>query len=228
LAPELNKAKEDTKGLAKDIDDVLVYALYPVTGLKFLKWKYGKEAPPAETKPITMEQVRKQDELVAKAKAGQLVEKPQKKAPAPSENLRKFNVFVDGDYFEVGVDAVGGAPVVNFVRPMAVAAAAPAVAPPPAAPPAPATAPAPSAPKVEAAPAPADVKGVPLTAPMPGMIVKYLKSVGDKVSEGETLVVLEAMKMENALPSPASGTVKVLNFGSGDSVKKGDVLAVVG
>nr|MCU0564148.1 acetyl-CoA carboxylase biotin carboxyl carrier protein subunit [Desulfobacterales bacterium] len=68
----------------------------------------------------------------------------------------------------------------------------------------------------------------PMTAPMPGMIVKYVKAVGDKVKEGETLVVLEAMKMENALPSPASGTVKALNFGSGDSVKKGDVLAVVG
>jgi oxaloacetate decarboxylase alpha subunit/pyruvate carboxylase subunit B len=63
---------------------------------------------------------------------------------------------------------------------------------------------------------------------MPGMIVKYHKNVGDKVSEGETLVVLEAMKMENALPSPATGTVKAVNFGSGDSVKKGDVLAVVG
>ena len=228
LEPELEKAKEATKGLAKDIDDVLVYALYPVTGLKFLKWKYGKEAPPADTKPISMEQVRKQDDLVAKAKAGLLVEKPQKKAPAPSENLRKFNVFVDGDYFEVGVDAVGGAPMVTTLRPMAAPAAVPAPAA-PAAPPAPAApAPAPEAPKAEAPKAAPETKGTPLTAPMPGMIVKYLKNVGDKVSEGETLVVLEAMKMENALPSPASGTVKALNFGSGDSVKKGDVLAVVG
>jgi hypothetical protein len=106
------KGRQATKDLAKDIDDVLIYALYPVTGLKFLKWKYGKEAPPADTRPVTLEQVRKQDELVQKAKAGLLVEKPQKKAPAPSENLRKFNVFVDGDYFEVGSNP-GGAPVVN-------------------------------------------------------------------------------------------------------------------
>jgi len=229
LAPELEKAKEATKGLAKDIDDVLIYALYPVTGLKFLKWKYGKEAPPADTKPVTMEQVRKQDELVAKAKAGLLVEKPQKKAPAPSENLRKFNVFVDGDYFEVGVDALGGAPMVNTARPMAAPAAAPAPPPAPAVPAAPAApAAAPEAPKAEAPKAAADVKGTPLSAPMPGMIVKYLKNVGDKVSEGETLVVLEAMKMENALPAPTNGTVRALNFSSGDSVKKGDVLAVVG
>jgi oxaloacetate decarboxylase alpha subunit/pyruvate carboxylase subunit B len=229
LEPELEKAKEATKGLAKDIDDVLIYALYPVTGLKFLKWKYGKEAPPAETKAITLEQVRKQDDLVAKAKAGQLVEKPQKKAPAASENLRKFNVFVDGEYFEVGVDTIGGAPMVNYARPMAAPAPMPAPAPVAAPAPAPAAPPAAAeAPKAEAPKAAADTKGAPLAAPMPGMIVKYLKNVGDKVSEGETLVVLEAMKMENALPSPASGTVKALNFGSGDSVKKGDILAVVG
>ena len=232
LEPELEKAKEATKGLAKDIDDVLIYALYPVTGLKFLKWKYGKEAPPAETKAVTLEQVRKQDELVAKAKAGQLVEKPLKKAPAPSENLRKFNVFVDGDYFEVGVDAVGGAPMVNYARPMPapVAVAAPAPVAAPAAAPAPAAMPAaaPEASKAAAAKVSADTKGTPLAAPMPGMIVKYLKNVGDSVKEGETLLVLEAMKMENALPAPATGTVKALNFSSGDSVKKGDILAVVG
>jgi oxaloacetate decarboxylase alpha subunit/pyruvate carboxylase subunit B len=84
--------------------------------------------------------------------------------------------------------------------------------------------------KEEAAPAPAaaDVEGTPLTAPMPGMIVNYQKKVGDEVSEGETVVILEAMKMENALPSPASGTVKAINFSSGDSVQKNDVLAIIG
>ena len=226
LDPELEKAKEATKGLAKDIDDVLIYALYPVTGLKFLKWKYGKEAPPAETKARTMEEVRAADDLVRKAKAGLLVEKLQKKAPAPSDQLRKFNVFVDGEYFEVGVDAVGGTPMVNYARPMAAPVAMPA--PVPVAAPAPAPAAAPEAPKAEAPKAAADTKGTPLLAPMPGMIVKYLKNVGDSVKEGETLLVLEAMKMENALPAPASGTVKALGFSSGDSVKKGDVLAVVG
>jgi oxaloacetate decarboxylase alpha subunit/pyruvate carboxylase subunit B len=67
-----------------------------------------------------------------------------------------------------------------------------------------------------------------MLAPMPGMIVSYEKQVGDSVSEGETILVLEAMKMENALPAPTSGTVKAVNFSSGDSVKKGDVLAVIG
>jgi oxaloacetate decarboxylase alpha subunit/pyruvate carboxylase subunit B len=60
------------------------------------------------------------------------------------------------------------------------------------------------------------------------MIVSYNKQVGDSVSEGETLLVLEAMKMENALPAPTTGTVKAIHYTSGDSVKKGDVLAVIG
>ncbi len=48
LPPELDKAKEATKDLAQDIGDVLIYALYPTTGMKFLRWKYGLEAPPPD------------------------------------------------------------------------------------------------------------------------------------------------------------------------------------
>ena len=62
---------------------------------------------------------------------------------------------------------------------------------------------------------------------MPGMVIKYEKNVGDSINEGETIVVIEAMKMENALPAPASGVVKAVNYKSGDSVAKGDVLAVI-
>ncbi len=73
--PELDKAREAIKDFTQDIGDVLIKALYPITGLRFLKWKYGLETPPSEVKPKTMEDVRREDELVAKAKAGKLVEK---------------------------------------------------------------------------------------------------------------------------------------------------------
>mgnify|MGYP000471753081 CR=1 FL=1 len=63
---------------------------------------------------------------------------------------------------------------------------------------------------------------------MPGMIVRYVKNVGDTVNQGETVVILEARKMENALNAPASGTIKAINFKSGDSVAKNDVLCVIG
>ncbi len=233
LEPEMEKAKEEIGDLAVDMDDLVLYAIYPVTGKKFLKWKYGKEEPPAEVRPRTMEQVKAEDEMVKKAKAGQLVEKSSTSAPEKSENLRTFNVFVGDEYFEVGVDALGESPVFNYVQqmpaqPMPAMApmAAPSAAPKPAAaPPAAEKAPEPAA---EAAAEPASVEGTPLNAPMPGMIVNYLKQVGDSVDEGETVVVLEAMKMENALPAPCGGTVKAINYASGDSVSKNDVLLVIG
>jgi len=74
LEPELEAAKEATKDIARDIGDVLIYALYPTTGMRFLRWKYGLETPPPETKPKTLEDIKREDELIAKAKAGILAE----------------------------------------------------------------------------------------------------------------------------------------------------------
>jgi pyruvate carboxylase subunit B len=226
LAPELEQAKKDTEGLAQDLDDVLIYALYPVTGKRFLKWKYGKEDPPEAVRPRTLEQIKEEEERIKLAKLGKLVPKSEKPAPPKSEALRTFNVFVDDEYFEVGVEARGGMPQVSYVQPMP--AAARATRPAPAAPrPAPAPQAAP-APKPEAVAPAAAVDGTPLTAPMPGMIVRYVKQVGDSVDKGETVVILEAMKMENALPAPAGGTVKAIHYATGDSVAKDAVLCVIG
>ncbi|MDM8548901.1 pyruvate carboxylase subunit B [Desulfobacterales bacterium HSG2] len=228
LEPELEKAQEEIKGLAADIDDEVLYAIYPVTGKKFLKWKYGKEAVPDEVKPISLEDAKAKLELVAKAWAGNVVEK-NKEAPDKGENLRTFNVFMGEDYFEVGVEEVGGTPMVNYIQQIQAQIPAGMPAAPVAPVAAPAAAPAAAKPAAPAAaPKPAAVDGTPLTAPMPGMIVKYEKNVGDSVSEGETVVVLEAMKMENALPAPVSGEIKAINFGNGDSVAKNDVLCVIG
>jgi biotin carboxyl carrier protein len=213
---------------------IFTYALFPVTGKKFLNWKYGKETPPDEVKPKTLEDVKKEQDLIHKAKMGLLVEKPKKEVPEKTGNIRKFNVFVDSDYFEVEVDDIGGPPVVTYSRPAASAppkAAAPAPKPAAPAPPKPAAPPKMEPPKPSAPKAPEKEKavdGTPLKAPMPGMIVKYLKNVGDAVSEGETVVILEAMKMENALHAPVGGTIKSINFKGGDSVAKNDILCVIG
>jgi len=75
LEPELDKAREAVKDFTQDIGDVLIAALYPITGLQFLKWKHGLETPPSSVKPKTMEDIKREDELIAKAKAGELVEK---------------------------------------------------------------------------------------------------------------------------------------------------------
>ncbi len=55
IEPELEKAKAEIGDLAADMDDLLLYAQFPVTGRKFLEWKYGRSEPPASVKPITLD-----------------------------------------------------------------------------------------------------------------------------------------------------------------------------
>jgi acetyl/propionyl-CoA carboxylase alpha subunit len=64
----------------------------------------------------------------------------------------------------------------------------------------------------------------PLVAPMPGLIVRVDAREGDQVQAGQSLVVMEAMKMENQLRAPSSGTVKVVHVTAGMAVEKGAVL----
>jgi pyruvate carboxylase subunit B len=231
LEPELNQAREETEGLAKDIDDVLIYALYPTTGKKFLRWKYGFEEMPEEVKPRTLEDVKREQELVDKAKRGELVEKPAKEPPAKGQNLRTFNVFVDEEYFRVEVENTDSRPLISSVTPMAQPQqpqpTQPAQEQPqPQQPRQPE--PAPAEPKAEKSAAPASGAGIPVEAPMPGMIIRYEVQEGDSVSEGDVLLILEAMKMENSITAPSAGTVREVRFKEGDNVQKGDVLAVVG
>ncbi len=70
IEPELEEARELVKDISTEMGDVLIAALYPQTGLRFLKWKYGLEEPPASVKAKTMEDIQAEDELIAKAKAG--------------------------------------------------------------------------------------------------------------------------------------------------------------
>ena len=63
---------------------------------------------------------------------------------------------------------------------------------------------------------------------MPGMVVRYEVKEGDSVKEGDVVMILEAMKMENSILAPASGKVKQILCKNGQSVQKGDVLAVIG
>ena len=222
IPPALDQVKKECEGLAKNLDDQLIVALYNVTGKKFLRIKYGMDPMPEEMKARTLEDVKAEEELIAKAKAGQVVEKPT--APEKPEDARQFDVFVDGSYYLVEVAEKGGTPRVISSRPAAPAPSIPAPAPVAAPAPAPAASPAPAA---VAAPAPTAAGGESIAAPMPGMLVKYEKQVGDKVKRGETILVLEAMKMYNNIPSPVDGTLSSAPLSAGANVGKGDVLAII-
>ena len=210
IEPELDKAREATKDIAQDIGDVLIYALYPTTGMRFLRWKYGLETPPPEVKAKTMEDVRRENELVAKAKAGKLA---RAETPPRESGVRTFNVYLGDEVYSISVEAVDAPPQTSPVI-------TPTVTPPPTKPV-----------EKKAAPPPPEVtkaEETAIVAPMPGMIISYEVKVGDEVKADDVVVILEAMKMANSISTPISGRVKAINFKSGDSVGKDDVLAVIG
>jgi pyruvate carboxylase subunit B len=214
LEPELEKAKEDTKGIAKDIGDVLIYALYPTTGMAFLKAKYGMAPPPPTAeKPKTLEDIKREDEL--RSKAGKSVEKVEGEALPKGSDRRTFNVYVGDEYYKVEVEAVDGSTIATSSAPVSTSP------------------PKPAAPLVKKKETPAPPVAVAegetsIPAPMPGIVIRYQVEVGAEVKAGDIVVVLEAMKMENPLPAPINGKVKAINFKPGDKVAKGEALAIIG
>ena len=69
--------------------------------------------------------------------------------------------------------------------------------------------------------------GKPVVAPLPGTINEIKVKVGDKVNTGDTVVVLEAMKMQNSIDAETSGTITSINVNEGDAVMEGDTLVTI-
>ncbi len=129
--------------------------------------------------------------------------------------MKKYNITVNGTTYEVVVEEAGeviSAPIVS--TPVAAPVATPVTT---------ATAPTP-APKA----APAGTQGANnVTAPMPGTILDVKVSVGQSVKKGDTVCVLEAMKMENDVPAPCDGVVASVNVQKGASVNANDVIVTL-
>lgn len=136
---------------------------------------------------------------------------------------KKFRITVNGETYEVEVEEIGGeAPVRR-----APVVAAPAAVQQPKVAPAPVPAPQPSAPAPQPAAKPAAAGEKDVTAPMPGTIVDIKVNVGDTVEFGTTVLILEAMKMENEIAAPAAGTVKAIHVSKGATVNPGDILITI-
>lgn len=121
--------------------------------------------------------------------------------------MRKYRISVNGQSYDVVVEelSAGGA------APAPVAAAPVAAAP-------------------QAAPAPAPTVSGPVAgatsvkAPMPGTVLSFKVSEGQAVKQGDVILILEAMKMENEIVAPASGTIAALRVAPGSAVNTGDAL----
>jgi len=222
IPPAMEKVHKECEGLAKNIDDELIVALYNITGKRFLRIKYGLEPMPEEMKPKTLEDIKKEEELINKAKAGKLIEKTEPKEKP--QDLRQFDVYVDDTYYLVEISEKGGAPKIISSRP-AIHNSDPVAK--PVNNPAPQVRASNPAPEPKSAPVTSIEGGTKITSPMPGMFVRYEKKIGDHIKQGETVLVLEAMKMYNNIPSPVDGVLVDAPFSGGANVAKGDVLAVV-
>jgi len=135
--------------------------------MRFLRWKYGLETPPAETKGKTIEDIRREDELLEQVRNGKVVAGPPAHGPVASASEPQ----------KTGAETVAGTP---------------------------------------------------LLSPMPGTVIRFLVEEGDEVHAGDGVCVLEAMKMENVLPSPEDGMVLAIKAKPGDRVQLNQTLAVIG
>ena len=124
--------------------------------------------------------------------------------------MRNFIVTVDGKQYQVGVEEVGAT---ASVTPVAAPVAATPVA-------------APAAPKAATAAA-APANGTKFLAPMPGMIKKLSVPDGSTVKEGDVILVLEAMKMDNDLTAPCAGVITYKTT-EGANVDTNALLAIIG
>ena len=122
--------------------------------------------------------------------------------------MKKYRVNVNGTVYEIQLEEITGAQA--QVAPTAPATPAPT----------PAAAPAPA---VATAPAGAQ----PVNAPMPGTILDVCVNVGDVVKEGQTVMILEAMKMENEIAAPVAGKIASINVNKGATVESGVLLYTI-
>lgn len=199
LTPEMQRLEQELKekasaeGIrlaegAREVDDVLTYALFPQIGLKFLK---NRDNPDA-FEPVPQ---------VAQASAEKAPDKVESKPAVVASGPETYTVKLNGKAYVVEVSEGGE------IGEIQEQAAAPT-----------------SATKNEAPSPNAGGSGESIDAPLAGNIFKVNVRPGDKVAEGDVVIILEAMKMETEVRASSAGTVSKVNVSEGDSVAVGDPL----
>jgi pyruvate carboxylase subunit B len=210
LEPEMERLTAEIGDKAKGVEDVLLYALFPKVALDFFE---------AREKGIRPEDVvAKKDGSVP-----EIGEEATISHLAPSE----FNIKLHGETYHVKIGGMGhpgegGRPYFIYVDDQLEEILVDSL--------------------VEVVPSVSgviDVKSTghsirprateegDVTTPMPGTVVKIKIRIGDKVEAGDTVLIVEAMKMENEVHTPVSGVVEKIYVAEGDSVNPDEVLVVV-
>jgi biotin carboxyl carrier protein len=123
----------------------------------------------------------------------------------------RLRITVQGVAYDVQVEVLDGSAAAPSAAPAAASAA-----------------PTPAAPKPAAAPAAPSGQAQDVAAPIAGSIISLPVSVGDTVNVNDTVAILEAMKMESNIASPAAGTVREILVKPGENVTQGQVLMRIG
>lgn len=206
IEPEMEKLTAEIKQQAKEkgiklsdneIDDVLIVALFPQVGLKFLENRGNPDAfepaPSAENGAESASEKisQKSTALSSQAKTGSAV----------------YTVELEGKAFVVKVSEGGDidqiTPAPQTAQPVSTPTPAPTLS------------------------ASTSQTGTPVTAPMAGTIWKVVASEGQQVAEGDVLLILEAMKMETEIRASQGGTVQNISVKAGDAVAVGDTLLTI-
>ncbi len=208
LEPELEKIMRDLDGKAKSVEDILSYALFPIVALEFFEQREaGTLAPePLEEEPK---------------------EEPKPSGVVPHLAPSEFIVTVHGENYRIKVAGAGHRvegkrpffiSIDNRLEEVMIESLTEVI---------PTTAGEIERPSITQSVRPKARKEGDVTTPIPGKVTSLKVAVGARVSEGDTVLTVEAMKMENEVHTPISGTVKRILVKIGDSVNPDETLIEV-
>jgi pyruvate carboxylase subunit B len=207
LEPELEKASEELEGKSQNIEDIISYALFPKVYLEFFeaRKKGITKTEPKEESPSTERQDTPAPFLAPSEFAvkvhGETYHVKIGGMGHPAEGGRPYFIYVDGQLEEVMVESL------LEVVPSAEGRIDTQVG-------------------GQSIRPKAKHEGD-VTTPMPGVVVKIKRTVGETVRAGETVLIVEAMKMQNEVHTPIAGRVKAIHVREGDRVNPDEVLVEV-
>ncbi len=198
LSPELKKAKEESAGFAKSAQDVISYAMFGTIAQTFLQERNANALNP---EPLESYEEKCDDKLPKEFEIvvnGEHYAIKIEGSGEKTDEVRPFFIRVDGELKEVFVESIS-TPLGGKVIKEQKAGALPQ------------------------ATAPGHAK-----SPMPGTLTKLKVKVGDKVKQGDTLAIVEAMKMENEVLSPIDGVVKEIYATQGAQIGSDVAIMLLG